>query len=308
MGNLFMAFASAEIKNTTSGSFKRYHGLGKFNVVALNPSKTVMEELYGREIANEPVYNDKVEINGVSVDRAKLQFILKTNDEKHPDVNLSIPLTFNLRNAMRYNGNGDKTQICNHYGQFAWISKEDFTAGKLPDNVATWFLADGIRPAYQGEQNLIEFLRAFLNISTPVYRKDGVLTKIEDLEKAKCYIENPDKLFKGDFSELTPVVALGNMNAVYAMVGIRTTDEGKTYQDVFDGSFAKGFNYSEDRMAAVVAKINSDVMDAKNNGRYGTTDFYAGELKEYSVEASNTSLGSTEMDSTFGASPASPWG
>ena len=306
MNNLFMAFAASEIKNTT-GSFKRYHGLGKFNVLTLNPNKRELEEIYGREIANDPVYNDKVDINGLQVDRVKLQFVLNANVDAHPDVKLTIPLTFNLRHAMRYNNMGDKIQICNHYGQFAWISKEDLAAGTLPDNVSPWFLPEGIRPAIQGEQNLIEFLRSFLNVATPVYKKDGILTKIEDLSKAKCYIEKPANLFTGDFSELTPVVALGTMNTVYAMVGIRTSDEGKTYQDIFDGAFAKGYDYSADRMSAVVNKIYNNVLDAKSNGRYGSTVFHNGELSEYVVVNTDTAPNSTEMQNVFGNAPVSPW-
>ena len=92
-----------------AGEFKRYVGLGKSDIIALNPTKKQLEEIYGREVQNDPVYYGTDEQTGVKW--ARLDFIVKTVPESCNGVDIISHATFTIRGEKYANRDGSKVRV-----------------------------------------------------------------------------------------------------------------------------------------------------------------------------------------------------
>ena len=96
-----------------------------------------------------------------------------------------------------------------------------------------------------------------------------------------------DGFFKGDVSVLWNEIENKKKIkplAVTLLYGIRTNNEGKQYQTVctgYDTVLYKNPN------AKAIAKLESDIVRAKQSGLYSNIDYRVQELQEYSVEPTN---------------------
>ena len=90
-----MAFAKGR-ESVSEGSIKRYIGVAPFTVIAVNPTKKEMEEIYGTTLEKEPEYIS--EKDGVKT--VRLDFILKSDAEKC-GFELLTKLAFFIRNEKK---------------------------------------------------------------------------------------------------------------------------------------------------------------------------------------------------------------
>ncbi len=105
------------------------------------------------------------------------------------------------------------------------------------------------------------------------------------------------------FKELRDVIALQPNNKVKVLFGVRTTDDNKQYQAVYNQMFLKN-NITD------YSKLDADLQERKANGAYSTTEFTVGDLKEYDVESTDLSNSGASGDMPFPAgndAGGTPW-
>ena len=198
---------------TVSNSKALKSGLAEVKVISINPTGAEMKEVLGFEPKQEPVYvTDRENFDKVSVKNARIDFWLELEDGTQTKLSLYL----SGEHATSKAGNN---QYINAYGKTTWASDEN--------NTSEWFLDEGVRQSYRGEEDLHKFMAAWLNVP---YTKD---------EKGTCQIENPAAIFAGDFSELKETLEIFPDSKVRVLLGVKETDEGKQFQVVYTKKFDK---------------------------------------------------------------------
>lgn len=303
-----MAFGQGQV-SSEGGSIKRYIGVASVSVLAINPLKEELEKLYNRTLENAPEYIGEAEINGTKVPQVRLDFIVKADPEKYLDAN-NQPLDFVsrvslfIRKAYRYNRDNTKVQVIDKYGRTAWVTIEQAKAHEVPvySNGPANIDKD-YRPAYVGEEELIKFLIAYLNIPSCQRYVDGkwVMNDADKLSDSEASLEHIEDYFKGDVSELRTIIGYQPNNKVKVLFGIRNTDDNKQYQTVYTRMFLKNgvTDYS---------RLDKDVKQTQESGALSTSEFDCTELHEYVVEGTNFApTGGNDMPFPP-ASGQTPWG
>lgn len=292
-----MAFSKG-VATSENTNFKRYIGVGKVRVVAVNPNAAETQAIFDRqEIGEEPVYLSEYE----GTPTCRIHFIVKTVAEDNSGIDTTNTLRFSLRDEYRFNGDKSKVQVIDDYGRIAWATVDKDIAFN-PSNPKQFKVlgvpvyANGpadisakYRPMYAGEEALEAFIRTQLNL--PMTRKyvNGVWEAKtgEELEACIGVLDKVDSYFKGDFSELKELMTYQPNNAVKLAFGVKTADDGKQYTDFYTGMFLSGNAKKLDRLEKA---IKAD----KDAGRWPNTEFEVCPLKEYTVNA--TAVGDMPAD------------
>ena len=209
----------------TQGGVKLMTGLVPMMVVAVNPSKKELEQIYGRDLEKEPEY---ISADEAGVKKLRVDFIMKTviNDKLGCNEEIITKVPFFLEDKPAYTSDGSKVYMLNLYGENACIPVEDAKKNTLPDNMQ-WYNTTKMRPAYRGEIELVGFLKQYLGIPNRAF-KDKV---IPDVSKAEIQLEKIKNYFNGDIKEFVSVVNLRKpTNIILLAGGVRTTDDNKQYQ------------------------------------------------------------------------------
>lgn len=272
-----------------------YLGKCLYNVVAINPNKEELKALNQYVPTDEPVYTFKQEVNGVEKPAVSLTFYLR----KTSDFSVIDRVTYVLVDDNQVSASG-KVSVINKYGSDAWLEEADLNSGVLPSNMS-WYLQDGMKKSVRGEKELISFVRALSNFknitakSTPAEKE----SYISILERADL-----DKLFAGDISDLKNVVMSDPSLGVGFLLGARTTDEGKVYQDIYKEYPLRKYMVSNEGSNEYIVK---DVRLAQEAGRYSKTYFDLNNLNlvKYDPEIVAQNEGSAfsgvdEADGLFG--------
>ena len=287
-------------KESVEGSFKLYKGMAAFNIVAVNPNKKELETLLGRDIDNDPEYKSK---NEDGQDVIRVTFYAKTNIEAKVNngIELMVPISFMIIKAKKVGQGSGKIQIIDKYGRTAWATPEDVESKSIPMyKSGPANISKDYRPAYQGEEQLVDFLVNWLNIPGPMDYKDGQWVMKKDPSDSEVALDM-DALFKGNVAELQELTKLAASYLVKAAVGVRTNDEGKQYQAVFTRKFAKNAvtNYS---------KIDAAITEFQSNGGAPNTEFSVEPLHENTVTATEfapkaAEAGDMPFDAPTGGTP-----
>lgn len=304
-----MAFGQGQV-SSEGGSIKRYIGVASVFVLGVNPLKEELEKFYGRTLDQEPEYIGEVEVGDTKVPQVRLDFIVKADPEKYLDAN-NQPLNFVsrvslfIRKAYRYNKDNTKVQVIDKYGRTAWVTVEQAKAHEVPvySNGPANIDKD-YRPAYVGEEELIKFLIAYLNIPPCQRYVNGawVMNEADKLSDSEAQLEHIEDYFKGDFSELKTIIGYQPNNKVKVLFGVRTSDENKQYQTTYTRMFLKNgvSDYS---------KLDKDVKQTQESGALSASEFDCVELHEYVVEGTNfapTDNGNMPFPPSSGTT--TPWG
>lgn len=272
---LFMAVAKG--RSTDVAEIKRYIGVAPVFINAVNPSKKELESLYNTTIDNEPKYLGEVEVNEKKIPNVRIDFIV-TTDEKAVNVGLRSRVSFFIRNEYRYNRDKTKVQVIDKYGRTAWVTIEQAKNHEIPiysNGPAN--LDKDYRPIYYGEEQLTEFIKAYLGIPPVMKYVNDTWVITEHPEECEVRLDKIADYFKNDFSELKEIITYQPNNKVKVLFGIRTTDDNKMYQSVFTELFLKNSNTDYTKLAKVVK-------ERKEAGAYATTEFEVCDLKEYVVK------------------------
>lgn len=265
-----------------------YTGVLPLQILAINPNKKELEKIYGRELpGDDPIYFTKDQ-DGVS-HRLRIEFIVKTLPDKCNGIDMIGRISFNLRDSIQLKADKTKFKASNKYNQVLWLTKEEYKEGKLPDNIKPhFFLLEGVRPMYVGEENLMRFIAAAVNIPNVVADfTSGEL--IPDKSEAECRFDSMKEMVTtGNITELKrlfPAFKAFKMGA-----GVRTADDNRTYQDWFIEYPMKFGTRDLKYYAANLDRV-------RKSGRYASTNF--GEMpftpSVYTIAPSATPTASNEI-------------
>ena len=290
--NLVLMAIAAGKPVANGNSFPVYTGVMPMKVVAVNPTKKELEALYSRAFDKEPEYlrvDPKTGVKSMRVD-----FICKTESEKCNGVDMLTRISMWVNDAIQYNADKSKVKVINPYGQTTWLTKDEFKEKRLPDNIpASLFLMEDPRPCLIGEERLMKFVQASVNIPRVVADfATGEL--IKDKASANCRFDTlKDMISKGNFTELKSIVPAMKLFKMGA--GARTTDDNRTYQDWFlDYPMKGGVNDMKYYDAAL--------KKAKANGAYANTNFgnMPYEVKEYVAQPTDLKAIASDIPGAIG--------
>ena len=289
---VFLAIGKTQ-ESTETQEFKKYVGVGSSYVVAVNPTKKELEEIYGHEMANDPEYVVDTD-NGKE---ARITFIVKTDPIICNGIEITNRVMFTLRNAPAYKKDQSRVQVIDKYGNTTWANTEDAKAGKkLFSTTGKELKIDSsYRMACVGEADLIGFLKAYLNVGDAFNYVNDSWVKKDNADDFLFGLEHIKDYFSGNFSEIKDAIALQPNNKVKLLYGVRTKDDGKQYQTV---ATRNGMVLLNSAGSKALDKLEKDLINAKNAGSYASTDFRVQPLAEYSVEP--TDLSSAPTTSTDG--------
>ena len=270
--------------------------MGAAFVKAVNPNKKEMEALYGREQENEPEYVGTVERDGKDIPNVRISFITNPDPEKYGE-GILIPHTYFLRREYRYNSDKTKVQVIDKYGRTAWVTIEQAKNHEIPmysNGPAN--LDKDYRPAYVGEEELTQFLINYLNIPN-VMKYDRANNKwylVDNPQDSECRLDEIEKYFKGDFTELRSAIALQPTNKVKILYGVRTTDDNKQYQTTYTRMTLKN-------SVTDYSKLDADVMEMKSRSTstsVAQTEYRVDDFQEDKVEATHITESTAATESS----------
>lgn len=313
-----MAIAKGRI-SAEAQEFKRYIGVAPMFIKAVNPSKSEHEELFETELEDAPVYiGTKSDADGNEFQTARISVVFNPDIEKIGFDMPFISMALFLENRPRYNADKTKVQVIDKYGNTGWPTIEEAKAhatilkNKNGEDYNSNLDKD-YRPAYVGEEDLMNFVKTYLNIpSRLTYDRDsktwGPNTKVK-AEECECRFDNLTAVFKGDFSEIKDALGFQPTNKVKVLLGVRTDSEsGKLYQAVYTKKFLSNAatNYS-----SLDKEIQDMIANAAANGRTLTTEYDVNAVHEYVVTptqfAPTTTTDSNEMPFEAPEVGSSPW-
>ena len=113
----FMAISKGSV-STEGLEIKRFIGVGSVFVLAVNPDKKKLEELYMTQLEKEPEYVGEVEVgeDKHKVKNVRIDFIVKTDPEKCNGIDTTTKVSLFVRQEYMYSKDGSKIQVIDKYG------------------------------------------------------------------------------------------------------------------------------------------------------------------------------------------------
>jgi hypothetical protein len=273
-----MSAIGGKKRENNDGNFGKRVGLFAATVLAVNPNEKEYKELLGMELKEDSKACEYLsERDGNTLFRIDFWLEpvkLNTEGEKEKPYKLS----FFLEDKMRTNKDNTKTQYINNIGSCAWADEEE--------NLPEWFSKREYRVANHGEEDLFEFMRAWLN-------------KIDYRDKDAILELNWKKLMKGDVKDIKEQVGgewAGEVGCLATVIVKEVEGEIKEYQGVFNRAFVPTYSlkhfrlidYDNDNVQkALASKESKDLKPferfvLKITGEYGCRDFYRlKDIKDY---------------------------
>jgi hypothetical protein len=293
-----MSTFGQQVESKEGAVIKMHTGVQNFKVVSVNPTKEELESFYGRELKYTPEYISKTSVTDADgdreVDQIRLDFYLENED-----LGLKEKIQFYVENTHQKSSTG-KFKVLNAFGKDTWLDKESIQSGQMPSNMG-WYMSEGVKVAKRGEAEVISFLVNLLNLPGAA--------KAVNIDDAKASIDASewDQIIRtGDVSILRNIIK-GVNNSVGVLLGVKTKDDGKMYQQVMNKMTLRGFVMKGSRKDKY-SPLSKRLDQAKASGSYSTIDFGPADLefREYDVNPSkvNSSNESTEDIFSTAVEPA----
>lgn len=270
------------------GEFKRYIGVCPVTIKKVNPTKEEFEELFNTVINSD--FNSVIPYttaDGKEGKQAFVRVIVEPLDTQFP----LFPITFMLRNQYNYNKDRTKVEVLDKYGTRTWATIEEVKKKLIPMSKAgkPLNIDANYHPAYIGEADIINFIKVFLNIESPTMYDATTQTWVPNTrckpEECEVCFDNINKIFDGDFTEITTALAFQPNNKIKILCGIRTDPEsGRMYQHVCTRAFAKPWDNKE---KVFTKEVNNELMYAATSGRSLNIQYEVCPIKEYVVTPTN---------------------
>lgn len=288
-----MAFGKGKV-STGESNYSRYVGIAKLKCLGVNLDDATLSKIYNREIQSKREAVSEAEINGVKYPRATLRFTVSREDEGD-GISFIGNVDYPVIRCLRWDSDHQKIQVIDKYGRTAWATEEEASAHKIPMYANGPANIDSdYRPAYMGEENLVKFLQALLNIPNVtkfVDKKPAGL--IDNPEDAECRLEKIENYFKGDFSEVAEILSYQPNNKVILCAGVKTDDQNRQWQDFYTRLPLRAGTRSFE-------KLKADIESSQNAGAFPNTVFDVCDLKEYKDTP-------TEVAPTDATNNPAPW-
>ena len=281
--------------------FKRYIGVCPVFVKAVNPNKVEHEKLFNTTLDEAPVYiQDKEDAEGKSYKNVRISVVLQPDVEK---IGFDMPLVtmpLFVTNQKQFGTNSGKYQVVDKYGRFAWATEAEISAKEIPtyNNGKKADISNDYRIAYVGEEDLTNFIKAFLCIPsiTKWNNDEKCMVPNNDVKPEECEcrleLESFEKLFKGDFSEIKDILGLQPNNKVKVCLGVRTdASSGRLYQSVYTKRFISNATTNYNSLDKL---LQQDIAYAQDHNKVLSTEYSAETVHEYSVTPTTFSAPSAE--------------
>ena len=269
--------------------FKRFIGVCPVFVKAVNPNKAEHKKLFNTTLEEAPVYvQDKEDNDGNSYKNVRISVVLQPDVEK---IGFDMPLVtmpLFITNQKQHGANSGKYQVVDKYGRFAWATEAEISAKEIPtySNGKKADISNDYRIAYVGEEDLTNFIRAFLCIPsiTKWDNNEKCMVPNTDVKPEECEcrldIETFEKFFKGDFSEIKDILGFQPTNKVKVCLGVRTDANGKLFQSVYTKKFISNAatNYS-----SLDKALQADIAYATTHNKALSTEYSTKAVHEYLV-------------------------
>ena len=276
----FMAFSAGK-ESSEGGAVKRYIGIAPVKVLATNPTKAELESIYGTTLDKDLEYTGTQTVEGKDIPYARIDFIVRTDAEKTNGIEMTTKVSYFVRKQYRFNREETKVQVIDKYGRTAWVTKEQANAHEIPEYKSGPANIDrDYRPAYVGEEDLTNFIKAYLNIPNVQRYVDKKWIMVDNPAECEARLDGIDKFFAGDFKELKEIMSYQPNNKVKVLFGVRTADDGRQYQAAYTQMVLR--NGVTD-----FSKLDEDLQERKEAGAYPTTEFEVASLHEYSVDSTS---------------------
>lgn len=270
--------------------FKRFIGVCPVFVKAVNPNKAEHEKLFNTTLEEAPVYvQDKEDNDGNSYKNVRISVVLQPDVEK---IGFDMPLVtmpLFITNQKQHGANSGKYQVVDKYGRFAWATETEISAKEIPtySNGKKADISNEYRIAYVGEEDLTNFIRAFLCIPT-ITKWDNdnkCMVPNTDVKPEECEcrleVESFEKLFKGDFSEIKDILGFQPTNKVKVCLGVRTdANSGRLFQSVYTKKFMSNASTNYNSLDKL---LQADAAYASEHNKVLSTEYSAEAVHEYSV-------------------------
>ena len=280
-------------KNASTGDFvevRKYIGVASISILAINPSNAKLRS-YGwliPEGADEPKY---LVTDAEGRKSFRLRLLAQINDLDEKPV---VALDYWLRPDVVFNKDQTKCKIIDSFGRTAYGTKAEVQAHKIPqysNGLAS--INSDYKPCHVGEEEIVAFLMKYLNV-TP-YRifdrkkNDWVPTK----DPGHVTIDNWKVLCEGNIAEIASAIALQPENRVKVVLGVRTTDDNKSYQTFLQTTYLSNGSIP-DRNTGEYA-VARKAIDKFHEGRpNATVEFSATTVKEWNVSATEVKENAVE--------------
>lgn len=290
--NLFLIVKARESSEGQT-EFNKYTGVGMFNVISVNPTKEELSDIYGRTIENDQIYvYDPV--NPGDPKMVRISFIIKTTDDSiNTEKEYIGPMSFILRDKFfTSNKSGvEKVKVIDNYGQTAWVTEEELKNQSRPinSNGGLAKILPPFRPAYAGEEELINFLSIYFNVERPMNYVNGEWIPSEKIEDAQISIQDIKKYFNGDVSELKEAIKLVPENKFKALLYVRNNDDNKTFQQVLSSLVLRpgSSNYQA---------FETHIKERKEQGSFSDCVFTFNPLQKYTISPTSFSNNKDEEE------------
>lgn len=295
----FLAIGKTQESTEGGESFKRYVGLASSYVLAVCPNKKELDELMGYESQSDPEYIKEDDKGKMAI----ITFIVKTDPESNNGIETVNKATIILRPQAAYNKDQSKVQVIDQYGNFTWADTETAKAGGKIEHASK---LDKYRMACVGECALVDFLKKYLNVPDAYDYKNGVWVKKENgkSEEGVFALEHLKDYFKGDFSEIREAIKLQPNNKIKLLYGVRTTDDGKQYQQVCT---REQMMLNNGAGTNSISKLARNLDDSKRSGSFSNVDYRVQELAEYDVQPTNLEQPASGAKGSEDSSDDLPW-
>jgi hypothetical protein len=200
------------------GGVTLYVGIAPVKVIAVNPSMAELNAI-GVSAKVEPQYT------GLSIGGDEFNKIVVWVEHTAPDFKTKVEFLIKPEPKVSQSG---KSQWTNNIGQFAYAESKASEAYE-------WFKDEGVRKAFNGEEKLMDFVKAFANVAAG----------------DACYLETWQEVSKGNVKELQELFNLLPENRVRVLLGVK--DE--KYQQVYDKHFGR---LKPKRDDLFIKKLNDD--------------------------------------------------
>lgn len=279
----------SDVQENTSLPRKVYLGIENFQATAVNPTMKELNDM-GIPVTSEPEYVTKVKRDygdgEKEYDAVNIRIYLTNKDPKNSiktQVNYQIVRTNHLSSTNKY-------KVINKYGTSTWLEQSHIDKGTLPGNMA-WYINEDVRKAYRGEDEFIDFLRAYSNLP------NIKLQDAEDLRKkgiVKLNITDWDKIFKGDFKDIRDaIMGIGDKGKVGFLLGAKSLEDDKYVQTLYRKMPLKRYV----KKVGENEYLKKSVTEAQEAGAYADSIFDLSnfELKEFTEEDKLTPTTADEL-------------
>lgn len=264
-----MAWGSGKDNSTPQeASFNVYKGIDPVTIMAVNPTAKEIKEIFGYEPKEEPTYFG--ENNGIGY--AKITFVLNNPVFEKP---IMVPIF--IRNEGRVSQAG-KRKIMDIYGRTAWVTQEELATHAIPldKNGNPCRISENYSPCYNGQEELVNFLRAYSGIpKVEKFENNQYVGLIDNPEDAEVTLQKINDYFKGDVSELKKIIGYNPNNRVRVCLYERES-AGKYYQAMFLDRFENPNVKSDEWFVKEIAK-------QQEAGKYQGIEFWTGAFKRFEV-------------------------